>query len=211
MARLVIQSADSENAVISLKLGVNTIGRGPDNDFQIQHPTLSSRHCELLWLNETLRVKDCRSTNGVFVNGTPVTEAALEAGQFLRLGNVELFVESTTAEISVPKLPSRMPAPPIPFDDGSLPCKNHPDAIARFRCGHCGTFFCEVCIHELKLRGSANKLQLCPECSGHVQTTGEKSADQKNSILAFLNKTLRLPFKQRKKRSRTTSRARRRR
>ena len=48
MARLLIRSDGFHNQVIELKLGVNRVGRSPANDFQIEHPTISARHCEIL-------------------------------------------------------------------------------------------------------------------------------------------------------------------
>jgi pSer/pThr/pTyr-binding forkhead associated (FHA) protein len=48
MARLVVKAVGLENKVIELKLGSNVIGRSPDCDFQISHPTVSTMHCELL-------------------------------------------------------------------------------------------------------------------------------------------------------------------
>ena len=48
MARLIIQSKGFKDQVIELKLGVNRFGRTQGNDFQIEHPTISSRHCEIV-------------------------------------------------------------------------------------------------------------------------------------------------------------------
>lgn len=198
MARLLIQTADAENRVISLKLGVNRVGRGADNDIQIEHPTLSARHCELHWIDEQVRVRDCQSTNGVFVNDQPIAEALLEPGQMLRLGSVELYVESVTAEISVPQLPATLPAPPMPLEDGAMPCAEHPQAPAQYRCTHCGTLCCPACVHSLKLSGRRNVLRLCPRCSGHVERIGEITPPKRKGVLAFLARTLRLPFRRKR-------------
>ena len=48
MARLLITSKGFSNQVIELNLGVNRFGRSPENDFQIEHPTVSARHCDVL-------------------------------------------------------------------------------------------------------------------------------------------------------------------
>jgi pSer/pThr/pTyr-binding forkhead associated (FHA) protein len=113
MARLIVRSANPGAQVIDLKLGTNRIGRGSENEFQIEHPTLSATHCELIWINDSVRVRDCGSTNGVFVNDEPVKDAVLQPGQILRLGSVELYVESTTAIISrLFGCPSGASAPP---------------------------------------------------------------------------------------------------
>src|SRR5471030_1981190 len=99
MARLLIKTAGLENRILELRLGVNRVGRDPRCEFCIDHPTISSRHCELALSGDGVYVRDCNSTNGTFVNGNPVMEAWLDAGQKLRLGNVELLVESTGANM----------------------------------------------------------------------------------------------------------------
>src|SRR5574337_585809 len=47
----------------------NRLGRGLDNHFQIEHPSVSAAHCELVLGNDGVRVRDCDSTNGTFVDG----------------------------------------------------------------------------------------------------------------------------------------------
>ena len=58
-----------------MKLGVNRFGRSPENDFQIEHPTISARHCEIVAGNNEIILSDCDSTNGTFVAGQPIKEA----------------------------------------------------------------------------------------------------------------------------------------
>src|SRR5438309_1968351 len=103
MARLLIKSDGFGNQVLDLRLGVNRFGRTPDNDFQIEHPTISANHCELVLSANGLTVRDCNSTNGTFISSEQVQEAELSAGQVLRLGDVEFFVETTDATVAIPK------------------------------------------------------------------------------------------------------------
>ena len=42
MARLLIKTEGLENRTLELRLGVNRVGRDPDCDFPIDHPTVSS-------------------------------------------------------------------------------------------------------------------------------------------------------------------------
>ena len=95
MARLVIKSAEMGNRVIELNLGVNRLGRSPKSDFQIEHPTVSASHCEVVLADDGVVVRDCMSANGTFVGGRRIKEAKLSAGQTLHLGDVELLVEAT--------------------------------------------------------------------------------------------------------------------
>src|SRR5438270_9050571 len=126
MARLLIKSEGFGNQVIDLKLGVNRVGRSSKNEFQIEHPTISSTHCELEIVGNELVVHDCDSTNGTFVDGEPIKEAKLSAGQSFCMGEVEFFVESTEMIVEVPRI-EVVPhaAPPIVLTDGNLICPRH--------------------------------------------------------------------------------------
>ncbi len=70
-----------------------TIGRAPGNAFQISDASVSGQHCEVLFRDNVLQVRDMRSTNGTFIKGTLVTEGVVDAGGILRLGEVELRLE----------------------------------------------------------------------------------------------------------------------
>jgi len=95
---------------LSYELGTRwvTIGRGDKNVFQIVETSVSSRHCEVRLRGNELVVRDLRSTNGTFIEGRTITEAVLQPGQTLRLGEVELRLEITAP---VPSAPAPAPAP----------------------------------------------------------------------------------------------------
>src|SRR4051794_38150508 len=107
MATLLITSAGFEGRVLKLKLGTNRLGRSPKNDFQIEHDSVSAVHCEIDVVSDALIVRDCRSTNGTFIDGEPVVSATLSAGRSLRLGEVEFIAESTDVAISIPRFELR--------------------------------------------------------------------------------------------------------
>ena len=72
-----------------------TIGRVEDNTFQIAEPSVSSHHCEVLMRGSDVVVKDLNSTNGTFINGEKVSdESVLKPGQVLRLGQIEMRLET---------------------------------------------------------------------------------------------------------------------
>jgi pSer/pThr/pTyr-binding forkhead associated (FHA) protein len=79
MARLVIKSAETEDRVIELNLGMNHLGRSPVSDVQIEHSTVSAIHCEIVLANDGVMVRDCDSSNGTFVGGKRIKEARLLA------------------------------------------------------------------------------------------------------------------------------------
>jgi len=77
-----------------LKVDKTTIGRVEDNTFQIAEPSVSSHHCEILLKGSDVMVHDLNSTNGTFINGEKVSESILKPGQILRLGQIEMRLET---------------------------------------------------------------------------------------------------------------------
>src|SRR3954466_11508214 len=94
MAKLVLLSAGMTGRTHELKVDKTTIGRVEDNTFQIAEPSVSSHHCEVLLKGSEVVVKDLGSTNGSFINGEKVTESVLKPGQLLRLGQIEMRLET---------------------------------------------------------------------------------------------------------------------
>lgn len=193
MARLVVKS-DGREQVIELKLGVNRLGRSPDADLHVEHSTISGFHCELELDRGELLVRDCDSTNGTFVDGAPIHQARLSAGQSFSVGDVDIFIESTDVNVAIPKIEVPvLKAPPVVLKNGALLCTRHPSATVTHRCTHCHEVMCEDCVSRLRRRGGKH-LELCPLCSHKVERIGQKK--RKKSILGFLAKTVKLPFAQ---------------
>jgi len=94
MVKLVLLSAGMTGRTHELKAEKTTIGRVEDNTFQIAEPSVSSHHCEILLRGSDVFVKDLNSTNGTFINGDKVTESPLKVGQILRLGQIEMRLET---------------------------------------------------------------------------------------------------------------------
>ena len=198
MARLSIKTAGLDNQSIELKLGTNRIGRSPDCDFRIQHPTISNLHCELVLSDSGVILRDLESTNGTFVGGCQVRETSLNAGQTVRLGDVELLVENTEAKVAIPKFfELDLPAPPVVAADGSMMCRRHPRSQVTHQCTFCKEVMCEPCIHRLRRRGGRNTLLLCPICSKPVELIGEGKKPKKKSFLTRVSETVKLKFTRR--------------
>jgi len=102
MVKLVVLSEGLTGLTYELKVDKTTIGRLEDNAFQIAEPSVSSHHCELIQRGSDIVVKDLNSTNGTFVNGEKINESALKPGQILRLGLVEMRLESGTGTTAAP-------------------------------------------------------------------------------------------------------------
>lgn len=101
MARIVLLSEGLTGRTFELKAEKTSVGRLPDNAFSIPEASVSSHHAELLLRGSEVLVKDLDSTNGTFVNGERVTETVLKPGQILRLGMVEMRLE--TGEPAAPQ------------------------------------------------------------------------------------------------------------
>jgi hypothetical protein len=192
MARLLIKSSAFGEQVITLKLGVNRFGRAPQCDFRLDHVTVSAVHCEVVLSADGVTVRDCDSTNGTFINDEPVANAALETGQTLRLGEVEIMVESTEVTVSIPKFEMPRPAPPVVRTDGSMICPRHDGAKVTHRCTYCKEVMCDDCVHRLRRRGG-KMLKLCPLCSHACEVIGGEKP-RKKTFFGLLQQTVKLPF-----------------
>ena len=198
MARLVLRSEDGEERVFSLKLGSNLFGRSPKCDFRIEHATVSATHCELVLTAEGVSVLDRESTNGTFVDGRQVQTATLESGQVLRLGDVEIQVETVEITVAIPQFEVERPAPPVVTSDGSMICPRHPRAQVTHQCTYCREVLCDACVHRLRRRGG-KVIKLCPLCSHGCEPIGGETSKKKGFLDLLMSKTVKLPFVHRTK------------
>lgn len=118
MAKLVILTQGMTGRAHELNVDRTTIGRVEDNTFQIADASVSSHHCEVLLRGGEVLIRDLNSTNGSFINNAQITESVLKPGQTLRLGQIELKLETggaapaaaAPAAAATPAAPT--PAPP---------------------------------------------------------------------------------------------------
>ncbi|HEU5122971.1 MAG TPA: FHA domain-containing protein [Verrucomicrobiae bacterium] len=116
MAKLVVLNAGLSGRSHELTVDKTTIGRVDDNTFQLADGSISSHHCEILLRGSDVVVKDLNSTNGTFINGEQITETVLKPGQTLRLGQVEMRLETDGVSSPIPSsgnapAPTTAPAP----------------------------------------------------------------------------------------------------
>jgi pSer/pThr/pTyr-binding forkhead associated (FHA) protein len=127
MAKLVVLSEGLAGTIHELKADSTTVGRVDDNAFQLPEASVSSHHCEILLRGSDVVIKDLNSTNGTFISGQQITgEGVLKPGQILRLGQVELRLD-TGAPGSVPPPPSKPAAAPTMGDPRPQSGKKLPD------------------------------------------------------------------------------------
>jgi hypothetical protein len=105
--RLIINPGTPQAWEIQLKPGVNRIGRGEDNDFVINHQSVSTHHCEITVTDSAATLRDLGSTNGTFVERVPVTEIQLHTGHHVQFGSVGMVFES----VGLPPLPDAVNLP----------------------------------------------------------------------------------------------------
>jgi len=176
MARLVIHPGSPATWEVQLKPGPNLIGRALTSHCQIPHPSISSSHCQILVAENAASIKDLGSTNGTFIDGTPVQEAALQNGQSIRLGEIEMrFYSDAPNPPPAVVLAADMPAALIAASGrathttsvtqaltASQHCRFHPKTAARFVCDRCHHYFCEACVAARTIEGVQHKF--CRHC-----------------------------------------------
>ena len=92
--RLLVNPGTPQAWEILLRPGINRIGRDEENDFTLNHESVSGAHCEITVNNAGVFLKDLGSTNGTFVNRVPVTEVQLQPGQDVQIGQVAMILET---------------------------------------------------------------------------------------------------------------------
>ena len=107
MARLVLLSEGLTGRTFELKVDKTTVGRVEDNAFQIPETSVSSHHAEILLRGNDVVIRDLDSTNGTFINGEKISEAVVKPGQILRLGMIEMRLETGEAAAGAGAAPSK--------------------------------------------------------------------------------------------------------
>lgn len=74
-----------------------TIGRDPAAGIQVDAFGVSRHHADLIRSGASWSIVDARSTNGTYVNGQRVDEAALRDGDRIQVGQAELVVRDSRA------------------------------------------------------------------------------------------------------------------
>jgi DNA-binding NtrC family response regulator len=93
---------NTDRAGVSFTLGAETrIGKAPDNDVVIEHPTVSRNHLTVRRQGDRFLVEDLGSTNGTYIDGAQVREAYLRPGALLEMGDVQLRFQPSVARVEV--------------------------------------------------------------------------------------------------------------
>jgi len=90
--RFEIRYPSGERHEVALEGTLATVGRDPSSDLILNDVKCSRRHAVLEAGPQGLAIRDAGSANGVYVNDSRVERSALNAGDLIRLGDVELRV-----------------------------------------------------------------------------------------------------------------------
>ena len=131
------------------------LGREADNDFVIEHSSVSSHHCEFMVMDTGVTIKDLGSSNGTFIDGQPVGESILLPGQNLQLGEVSLQLEQVAAPVIITTATATTTSP--------ANCKSHHRSPARYYCPKCHGNFCELCVSTRLVSGQGK--YFCRGCA----------------------------------------------
>jgi transcriptional regulator with GAF, ATPase, and Fis domain len=77
------------------------IGKASDNDLVLADDTVSRHHCELTRTADGVHVMDLGSTNGTKVQGARVSEAVVQPGVVLKVGEIEIALRPAVRSIEV--------------------------------------------------------------------------------------------------------------
>ena len=78
----------------TLKTETVTVGRGNENDIQLQDTTVSQRHAKFVVMSDTLYVEDMGSTNGTYLNGQQIKRARLKQGDVVMIGQHKISFDN---------------------------------------------------------------------------------------------------------------------
>lgn len=104
MEELLVTYPDGSNRKFSLSKGELLIGRDSDNDVVLASPAVSRRHARIYMWDSQVFIEDLGSSNGIFVQGKKINEAALvKPGEPIHIGEFTLNVIYSDEEESEEK------------------------------------------------------------------------------------------------------------
>ena len=92
---------DTINIAPGIYVETLTIGRESHTDIALDDPRVSRQHARLSYHQQRIWLTDLRSSNGTFVNGAPIQERALQPGDTLSFGGLEVTFEDTQQPASL--------------------------------------------------------------------------------------------------------------
>lgn len=210
--------------VLILEQGTFLLGRSPDCEYLVIHPSVSTAHCEIRKDHGRVFVRDLGSTNGTFIGDQPVKEAELQPDQIVRFGETIWRFQGTALKVneSEAPLPAEAPTPIAPLISITLdrkakeaeaavlkelppvqrPCCKHAHVPALLLCLNCRSEFCKACVYS-RQTGRGVRLN-CPICGGRCEDIGvferrqeEQSVlrERRRNLFLCLHEVFAYPFR----------------
>ena len=130
-ANLVLLKKDGSQKAFSLPDNVTVIGRRHDCDLCIPLGIVSRRHCQLSQNNETVKIRDLDSKMGTFINGKRISDATLQAGDYITIGPLTflLQIDGEPKEVKPPQPahPKAAPKKAAPKRPAEVPSDSFPE------------------------------------------------------------------------------------
>lgn len=158
-AWLCLDQEDGDSLTLPLHPGRNVVGRAEDQSIRLHNSTVSEAHCEIEVQPQGTLVRDLNSTNGTYVDGVPVHEAALHSGQVLQVGDVRLVFHQ--ADVCAPVVLTAGGEQEII----SRGCAHHLGSRASWVCQECHRQLCGACVKQVRL-APGRTVALCQTCQG---------------------------------------------
>lgn len=131
-ANLVLFKKDGSQKNFPLPSDITVIGRRHDCDLCIPLMVVSRRHCQLSQNDEALKVRDLDSKGGTFLNGKRISEATVQAGDYITIGPLTFLLqiggepEEIVSPEQVRKTPSQQKSP-APKSPATAPSDSFPE------------------------------------------------------------------------------------
>ena len=118
-ANLVLFKRDGSQKHFPLPSDITIIGRRHDCDLCVPLMVVSRRHCQLSQNDEALKIRDLDSKSGTFLNGKRISEATVQAGDYITIGPLTFLLQigGEPAKIAPPQQSGKtasLKKPPAP-------------------------------------------------------------------------------------------------
>ncbi len=177
MPKLVCHAESVEPKSVDLRLGVTRIGRGGDNDWIIPDSSISGHHCEFVWIDNVIRIRDLDSTNGTFVDGQSVGESVVQSSSRIQLGDICFSLANDETVVSIPTRAAETRPESVALPDGKLSCRAHQDEAAVWECTKCEALLCWACVRRLRVAGR-QPLTFCGLCDARCRPASQSAKKQ---------------------------------
>jgi len=113
--RLVALAGPLAGSSVSLHGRNTSVGRDEASDLAIADPSVSPRHCVLVFRDDHVSVQDCDQRNPTFVNGLPAGDRRLRDGDEIQIGDSLLVLRLDTHQprpVGLLHIERSLPPPP---------------------------------------------------------------------------------------------------